>query len=77
MTSQSIADDDTMTRQLWRDHVNNSLDVDLIHGDIHDRSCKETQYLLIHAPYTHIVVFWHMSNILSTCLVFTYLLFQW
>ena len=25
MTSQSIADDVTMTRQLWRDHVNNNI----------------------------------------------------
>ena len=24
---------------------------------------QKTQYLLIHAPYTHIVVFWHISNI--------------
>ena len=24
---------------------------------------QKTQYLLIHAPYTRIVVFWHMSNI--------------
>ena len=23
----------------------------------------KTQYLLIRAPYTHIVVFWHISNI--------------
>ena len=23
----------------------------------------KTQYLLIHAPYTRIVVFWHISNI--------------
>ena len=37
MTSQSIADDVTMTRQLWRDH---SLDINFIHGDIHVRSCK-------------------------------------
>ena len=43
MTSQSIADDVTMTRQLWRDHDNDdisSLDIDFIHGDIHDQSCK-------------------------------------
>ena len=24
---------------------------------------QKTQYLLIHAPYTRIVVFWHISNI--------------
>ena len=23
----------------------------------------ETQYLLIHAPFTHIVVFWHIGNV--------------
>ena len=39
MTSQSIADDITMTRQFWRDHVNS--DVDFIHDDIHNRSCKK------------------------------------
>ena len=50
MTSQSIADDVTMTRHLWHDHVNNdiynSLDIDFIHGDIHGRSCKN-QILLV------------------------------
>ena len=31
-----------MTRQLWRDHMNNiSLDVDFINGAIHGRSCKK------------------------------------
>ena len=24
---------------------------------------NKTQYILSHAPYTHIVVFWHISNI--------------
>ena len=42
MTSQSIADDVTMTEQLWRDRVNivisNSLDIDFIHSDIQRRS---------------------------------------
>ena len=49
MTSQSIADDVTMTRQLWRDHVNgdiSSLDIDFIHGDIHEQSCKNIYYKL-------------------------------
>ena len=44
MMSQTIADDITMTRQLWHDpfmSVPNSLDIDFIHGDIHGRSCKE------------------------------------
>ena len=43
MTSQSIADDVTIARQLWRGHVNSdiSLDIDFIHGDIHGRSCKK------------------------------------
>ena len=47
MMSQLIVDDVTMTRQLWRDHVNNdisisnSLDIDFIHGDIHGLSCKK------------------------------------
>ena len=37
MKSQSIGDDITMTRQLWREHViSNSLDIDFIHNDIHD-----------------------------------------
>ena len=47
MTSQSIGDHVTMTRQLWREHVkaiSNSLDIDFIHGDIHGRSCKKTNY---------------------------------
>ena len=36
-------DDITMTRQLWRDHVNSaiSLDIDFIHSDIHGRLCKK------------------------------------
>ena len=42
ITSQSIGDDVTMTRQLWRDYViSNYTDVDFIHGDIHGRSCKK------------------------------------
>ena len=47
MTSQSIADDVTMTRQLWRVTwivISNSPDIDFIHGDIHGRSCKNRQY---------------------------------
>ena len=43
MTSQSIADDVTITRQFWCDHVNSdiySLDIDFIHGDIHGRLRK-------------------------------------
>ena len=38
MTLQSIADDATMNRQLWRERekvISNSLDIDFIHGDIH------------------------------------------
>ena len=51
MTSQSIADDVTMTRELWRDHVNNGIDIyiddiDFIHGDIRGRLCKK--YRLTH-----------------------------
>ena len=42
ITSQSIADDFTITRQLGRDHVNS--DIDFIHGDIHSRSCKKGFY---------------------------------
>ena len=38
MTLQSIADDVTMTRWIV---ISNSLDIDFIHGDIHDRSCKK------------------------------------
>ena len=43
ITSQSIADYVIMTRQLWRDHMNNdnSLDIDFIRGDIHGRSCMK------------------------------------
>ena len=42
MTSQSIADDVIMTRQLRRDHaIPNSLVIDFIHGDIHGGSCKK------------------------------------
>ena len=40
MTSQSIADEITITRQLWRKHVkmiSNSLYTDLIHGGIQRR----------------------------------------
>ena len=43
MMSQSIADDVTMTRQLWCVTwivISNSLDIDFIHGNIHGRSCK-------------------------------------
>ena len=36
--SQSIADDVTMSWELWRYHVNS--DIDFIHSDIHGRSCK-------------------------------------
>ena len=33
--SQSIADDITMTRQLWCEHVkSDSFDIDFVHGDI-------------------------------------------
>ena len=41
MTSQSIADDVAMTRQLWAITwimISNSLYIDFIHGDIHGRS---------------------------------------
>ena len=46
MTSQSIVDDVTITRQLWRNHVNS--DIELVkhrffYCDIHDRSCKKLQ----------------------------------
>ena len=48
MTSQSVADDVTMTRQLWRVMwivISNSLDIDFIHSDIHDWSCKKVSLL--------------------------------
>ena len=46
MTSQSIADDVTIPRQLWYDAItwimiSNSLDIDFIDGDIHGRLCKK------------------------------------
>ena len=49
MTSQLIVDDVTITRQLWHDHVNDdiSLDIDLIHGDIHGWSCKNLWYTIL------------------------------
>ena len=43
MTSQSIADDVIMSRQLWREYVkrdNYSFDMDFIHANIHSRSWK-------------------------------------
>ena len=42
LTSQSIVHDVTITRQLWRDHVDSdiSLDIDFIHG----RSCKNAKF---------------------------------
>ena len=42
VTSLSIADDATMTRQLWHDYVDS--DIDFINGDIHDRSCTKTTF---------------------------------
>ena len=39
--SQSIADDVTMTRQLWLDHVINDILLDFIHSDIHGQSCNK------------------------------------
>ena len=57
MTSQSIADDVTMT-SLWHDHncdmitwtvISKSLDIDFIHGDIHGRSSKNDAYMH-HSP---------------------------
>ena len=48
MTSQSIGNDVTMTRPLWREHViSNSLDIDFVHGDYHGRSCKNTLSTLL------------------------------
>ena len=48
MTSQSIADDVTITRQLWRQHmkisISNSLDIYFTHGDFHNWSCKKKIY---------------------------------
>ena len=44
MTSQSTADNVTLTRQLWGEHVkmiSNALHIDLIHGDIHDWPCNK------------------------------------
>ena len=54
MTSQSIADDVTMTKQLWCVTwivISNSLDIDFIHGDIHDRSCKNVPFMIKHWQY--------------------------
>ena len=54
MTSQSIADDVTMTRQLWCVTwivISNSLDIDFIHGDIHGRSCKNVPFIIKHWQY--------------------------
>ena len=71
MTSQSIADDVTMTRQLWRNHViSNPLDIDFIHGDIHDRSCKN--YCLFSNKHTYnvnqrwIIPSWYIQHCIIT-----------
>ena len=47
MTSQSIADDVTINRQLWNDHVNNGILLvryRFIYGDIHDWSCEKIYF---------------------------------
>ena len=45
MTSQSIADDITMTRELWHQHMKDDilLDIDYILGNIHGQSYKNTE----------------------------------
>ena len=68
MTSQSIADDVTMTRQSWCDHVNgvsNSLDIDFIHGDIHDRSSKGYMYYMT-KKYFWYFIFITAGNVYNT-----------
>ena len=50
MTSKSIANEVTISRQLWREHVTSdiyTLDIDFIHGDIHGRSCEEVHFILL------------------------------
>ena len=46
MTSQSIPDNVTMAWHLWCNHVNcdNSLDIDVIHSDIHSQLYKKSFY---------------------------------
>ena len=44
MTSQSIADDVTLTSKFWCDHMNNDIspvDIDFIQGDIQGLLCKK------------------------------------
>ena len=41
-TSQLVADDVTMARQLGHDYMNS--DIDFIHGDIHKRLCTNEQF---------------------------------
>ena len=56
MTSQSIAEDVTRTKQLWHDHMNsisNSLEINFIHGYIHGRSCENLLYLLFKDEDSH------------------------
>ena len=47
MTSQSIADDVTMTKcdAITCIVISNSLDIDFIYGDIHGRSCKKIRVI--------------------------------
>ena len=43
MTSQSVADDVTIARKLrleYEKNISSSLDIDFIHGDIHNRSWR-------------------------------------
>ena len=61
MTSQSIADDVPITRQLWREHVkmiSSLLDIDFIHDDFHGRSCKKQ-----HIPYKMHILLWELVSL--------------
>ena len=57
LTSKSIADDATMAdnceASMWK-VISSSLDIDLIHGDIHDPSRKKSIRVCAHSPHHNI-----------------------
>ena len=62
MTLQSIADDVTITRQSWRDHVNSDIWLfryQFYSRDIHSRSCKHSYYWL---PWCFQFQQWQANN---------------
>ena len=62
MTSQLPVNCDAITRIV----ISNSLDIDFIHGDIHDRSCKKRTYLNIRQDCCHRNMYWSRNLLVVT-----------